>query len=126
MLGMGNMFQSPRSGKFVSDNNGVNMSVLSILSTVFQSPRSGKFVSDAIRRTIASVGYNPLAFQSPRSGKFVSDYSYRCYPQIYGKRFQSPRSGKFVSDGYQQQNYGQQQGGCFNPLDRGNLYQIFM
>ena len=45
------------------------------MGNMFQSPRSGKFVSDAIRRTIASVGYNPLAFQSPRPGKFVSNPS---------------------------------------------------
>ena len=57
-------FQSPRSGKFVSDNNGVNMSVLSILSTVFQSPRSGKFVSDTVMQLVTqqllSLGFNPL------------------------------------------------------------------
>ena len=38
-------FQSPRSGKFVSDS----LSVPKIMTTVtvFQSPRSGKFVSDS-------------------------------------------------------------------------------
>ena len=39
-----------------------------------------------------------LAFQSPRSGKFVSDLIDRKYWAFYPS--------------------------CFNPLDRGNLYQI--
>ena len=39
--------------------------------TGFQSPRSGKFVSDAVLNEIASP--EDIGFQSPRSGKFVSD-----------------------------------------------------
>ena len=41
--------------------------------------------------------------------------------------FQSPRSGKFVSDleHYNAQNHLASAEG-FNPLDRGNLYQILM
>ena len=38
------MFQSPRSGKFVSDKKDIGRTIS--LSTKFQSPRSGKFVSD--------------------------------------------------------------------------------
>ena len=38
------MFQSPRSGKFVSDGKDYRVTGLSI--KMFQSPRSGKFVSD--------------------------------------------------------------------------------
>ena len=42
------MFQSPRSGKFVSDNF-IEETLEAINGReVFQSPRSGKFVSDAI------------------------------------------------------------------------------
>ena len=37
----------------------------------FQSPRSGKFVSNA-KSSSADV-FPAFAFQSPRSGKFVSD-----------------------------------------------------
>ena len=64
---------------------------------MFQSPRSGKFVSDEQlkKRAIKS----DMLFQSPRSGKFVSDEVYYepLLAEIH-KRFQSPRSGKFVSD----------------------------
>ncbi len=64
-------FQSPRSGKFVSDNgNAIGNTAIAV--TRFQSPRSGKFVSDngnAIGNTAIAV----TRFQSPRSGKFVSD-----------------------------------------------------
>ena len=43
--------------------------------------------------------------------------------EIKMKTFQSPRSGKFVSDRILL--FGLRQWGrCFNPLDRGNLYQI--
>ena len=37
------MFQSPRSGKFVSD---IGRYEAKSLARLFQSPRSGKFVSD--------------------------------------------------------------------------------
>ena len=40
-------------------------------------------------------------------------------------QFQSPRSGKFVSDLHLKRILDQQQLVSFNPLDRGNLYQIF-
>ena len=39
---------------------------------MFQSPRSGKFVSNG-RMTIITSEPKPVLFQSPRSGKFVSD-----------------------------------------------------
>ena len=38
--------------------------------------------------------------------------------------FQSPRSGKFVSDDMLQMETLLATVLCFNPLDRGNLYQI--
>ena len=41
------MFQSPRSGKFVSDFWGLQFAVEE-LGIEFQSPRSGKFVSDLL------------------------------------------------------------------------------
>ena len=40
---------------------------------VFQSPRSGKFVSDSNSNRYLSVKFSFKQFQSPRSGKFVSD-----------------------------------------------------
>ena len=40
----------------------------------FQSPRSGKFVSDEYQMAVAILEMNG-EFQSPRSGKFVSDTS---------------------------------------------------
>ena len=63
----------------------------------FQSPRSGKFVSDIdIDRPL--IGVYSEAFQSPRSGKFVSDMKFLSKNFIMLMEFQSPRSGKFVSD----------------------------
>ena len=38
----------------------------------FQSPRSGKFVSDTLNKPLYKFA-SPEMFQSPRSGKFVSD-----------------------------------------------------
>ena len=88
-LDRGNLYQIFFSEKKVKVSLGRSM---------FQSPISGKFVSDkkAIRRTIESMGYK---FQSPRSGKFVSD-------GILSKLFRGSKISRF------------------NPLDRGNLYQI--
>ena len=40
---------------------------------LFQSPRSGKFVSNTANNITELARENP--FQSPRSGKFVSDHS---------------------------------------------------
>ena len=40
----------------------------------FQSPRSGKFVSDQDDYIVSAYAY--YSFQSPRSGKFVSDQKY--------------------------------------------------
>ena len=37
---------------------------------MFQSPRSGNFVSDGVQPMTMPTGF---MFQSPRSGKFVSD-----------------------------------------------------
>ena len=62
---------------------------------LFQSPRSGKFVSDSMLNYFGTEKVVP--FQSPRSGKFVSDArAYLLFHCRFG--FQSPRSGKFVSD----------------------------
>ena len=48
------------------------MTVVS-LQFAFQSPRSGKFVSDkTFQDFVATVAGS---FQSPRSGKFVSDFT---------------------------------------------------
>ena len=116
---------------------------------LFQSPRSGKFVSDAsfleARGAYDAGCFNPLdrgnlyliekgchvkaegwEFQSPRSGKFLSnDIEGMESKALQYMRFQSPRSGKFVSDTYAiaiialaTVIIG------FNPLDWGNLYQI--
>ncbi len=62
-------------------------------------------------------------FQSPRSGKFVSDVSVASNSAETLQTFQSPRSGKFVSDSNTTTIYVLKDT-CFNPLDRGNLYQI--
>ena len=72
--------------------------------------------------------FGKIAFQSPRSGKFVSDpdqiLRLNAYSSFDFLEFQSPRSGKFVSDMMFSINKNKVQTKCFNPLDRGNLYQI--
>ena len=91
-------FQSPRSGKFVSDTVLKN-GVAGFRSKTFQSPRSGKFVSDVI--VLLLLVENILTtFQSPRSGKFVSDFFKGEHMNFIEETFQSPRSGKFVSDNF--------------------------
>ena len=147
------------------------------ISSLFQSPKSGKFVSNlqqylSKRRVLKD--FNPLdrgnlyqisieargfqledlwLFQSPRSGKFVSDAQivmvtyYILYMSSFNPlnrgnlyqilnwnanntdkiKFQSPRSGKFISNLQVKETFFQRflSGNlCFNPLDRGNLYQI--
>ena len=62
----------------------------------FQSPRSGKFVSNAVTGVGMKMA-DLIMFQSPRSEKFVSDEIMELFKGAFG---------------------------CFNPLDRGNLYQI--
>ena len=62
-------------------------------------------------------------FQSPRSGKFVSDFPYLAKKCALNLMFQSPRSGKFVSN-ITMSNFIEETLEGFNPLDRGNLYQI--
>ena len=62
-------------------------------------------------------------FQSPRSGKFVSDVvvSYDGKGSVYS--FNPLDRGNLYQIGTQREQtreYSQ----CFNPLDRGNLYQI--
>ena len=93
-----------------------------VLNLMFQSPRSGKFVSDVM--VVHQFLDLSLMFQSPRSGKFVSDLmpTSNSLP-VYGMRFQSPRSGKFVSD-FLQRIKNVKFYSSFNPLDRGNLYQM--
>ena len=64
-------------------------------------------------------------FQSPRSGKFVSNINNnKAVMLVVMHRFQSPRSGKFVSDEVKEFKLNFYALDCFNPLDRGNLYQI--
>ena len=65
-------FQSPRSGKFVSDID-IDRPLIGVYSEAFQSPRSGKFVSDFMEVEGANLAGECNGFQSPRSGKFVSD-----------------------------------------------------
>ena len=65
-----------------------------------------------------------IALQSPRSGKFVSDLLIKASRQYCNILFQSPRSGKFVSD-IDESEADYYSMARFNPLDRGNLYQIW-
>ena len=92
---------------------------------MFQSPESGKFVSNC--RMTKRLERGAKVFQSPRSGKFVSNDKKRVEVKEMKGGFQSPRSGKFVSDTYAiaiialaTVIIG------FNPLDQGNLYLMLL
>ena len=63
----------------------------------FQSPRSGKFVSN-IAEVANQYLRKGSKFQSPRSGKFVSNLYVSKLIFKTAQTFQSPRSGKFVSN----------------------------
>ena len=58
------VFQSPRSGKFVSDVAVGHQSTADVLSGLFQSPRSGEFVSDMSKLIVQVLvrlkRFNPL------------------------------------------------------------------
>ena len=65
------MFQSPRSGKFES-NQRIEVAPIRIPDVnMFQSPRSGKFESNKDTEAVSTK--MPFGFQSPRSGKFESN-----------------------------------------------------
>ena len=67
-----------------------------MLIALFQSPRSGKFESNQYLLNAFSL---QMVFQSPRSGKFESNYNHHAInTQREYKKFQSPRSGKFESN----------------------------
>ena len=86
-------FQSPRSGKFVSDSQ-TRMTIM-IEEPRFNPLDRGNLYQ--ILQKIVETQPVPKMFQSPRSGKFVSDKFLRLTLTKICK-FQSPRSGKFVSD----------------------------
>ena len=124
------LFQSPRSGKFVSDpslmirnGNGIKimcfnpldrgnlyrMTIPYIAKTNARAllcfnplDRGNLYLMYVMQRII--VGLFMKMFQSPRSGKFVSDSVSRVWTKEKStKTFQSPRSGKFVSDAMKKQ-----------------------
>ena len=68
------MFQSPRSGKFESNN--IFQADRNFYIS-FQSPRSGKFESNAKAGHYAQCHFWDSVFQSPRSGKFESNAKHR-------------------------------------------------
>ena len=140
----GVMFQSPGSGKIVSDQQ--DRAYYNGFNKKFQSPRSGKFVSD-----FNQIGhqrrwrccFNPLdrgnLYQIPRRYCYMGTCPHVSIPQIgeicirYERIVQSLPWGRYVSI----PQIGEI---CirfprvgrldfvprwsFNPLDRGNLYQI--
>ena len=54
------LFQSPRSGKFVSNKNGAK-AVIFRPGIKFQSPRSGKFVSDILKENDQDFEWYPVS-----------------------------------------------------------------
>ena len=89
------LFQSPRSGKFVS--NGPCQIEIKCVATAFQSPRSGKFVSN--RTCNNNSQFNNPSVSIPQVGEIcirLKDKIIELFHRI--ALFQSPRSGKFVSN----------------------------
>ena len=89
------MFQSPRSGKFVSDIIYLGGSLKSSMKSFNPLDRGNLY------QIVHAKGESKeaLMFQSPRSGKFVSDMlALVTVATTLAVEFQSPRSGKFVSD----------------------------
>ena len=91
----------------------------------FQSPRSGKFVSNKLSKSAKSefdeLCFNPL----DRGNLYLIRHTAHLISGTFIRGlFQSPRSGKFISNLtiYQNGQYLSRPG--FNPLDRGNLYLI--
>ena len=119
-------FQSPRSGKFVSDEE--NKMTLEEKIELFQSPRSGEFVSNKPWEQSYGWALKELAYFNPLDqGNLYQIMEMLGSNENSTQPFQSPRSGKFVLD----QRAPQQRAAApaqrrFNPLDRGNLYQILL
>ena len=67
------LFQSPRSGKFESNQDFAHLTDEQKETAKFQSPRSGKFESNGAKMN--NVLARSLTFQSPRSGKFESNHN---------------------------------------------------
>ena len=81
-----------------------------------------KYIYELILGNYARCTY---LLHSHISGKFVSNERAKEYYNGYGSQeFQSPRSGKFVSNIIYRSSTISSRAICFNPLDRGNLYQI--
>ena len=117
------MFQSPRSGKFVSDLSYRNSAVVQDIKQEFQSPRSGNLYQINMDGKVFDASMTK--FQSPRSGEFVSNpIGRKCRKTRIYSAFQSHRSGKFVSNVKNANRTTKHTRKRFNPLDRGNLYQI--
>ena len=113
-LDRGNLYQIPKEPTY------------RILSEVFQSPRSGKFVSDLEKCVIFVAllqSFNPLD-----QGNLYKIMEMLGSNENSTQPFQSPRSGKFVSNLWASKNMSTLTllNGGFNPLDRGNLYQILL
>ena len=89
------LFQSHRSGKFVSDFF-KDLPYLDKRTFMFQSPRSGKFVSDSSRTRGCSC--NSLCFNPLDRGNLYQIEVKKLENELLNLMFQSPRSGKFVSD----------------------------
>ena len=118
-------FQSPRSGKFVSDEE--NKMTLEEKIELFQSPRSGEFVSNKPWEQSYGWALKELAYFNPLDqGNLYQIMEMLGSNENSTQPFQSPRSGKFVSNLWASKNMSTLTllNGGFNPLDRGNLYQI--
>ena len=89
-------FQSPRSGKFVS-NVTHNLNKVMLNQQRFNPlDRENLYLIWGLQFAVKELGM----FQSPRSGKFVSNdkFNVKTFQDFVATVFQSPRSGKFVSN----------------------------
>ena len=92
---------------------------------LFQSPRSGEFVSNKPWEQSYGWALKELAYFNPLDqGNLYQIMEMLGSNENSTQPFQSPRSGKFVSDQYFLMPKLNSSPACFNPLDRGNLYQM--
>ncbi len=97
---------------------------------MFQSPRSGKFVSNTMMATVAKSGkdgcFNPLdrgnLYQIGGCSLLLRYSGSSCFnPLDRGNLYQMNHLASAEARGLNLELIGRF---CFNPLDRGNLYQI--
>ena len=143
------LFQSPRSGKFVSDVQ-INSRLVGLyfgfnpldrgnlyqirshrwkgskgvqVELLVSIPQIGEICIRQSLEAVLQLAMQVVSFNPLDRGNLYLIIDENTYEHSTQIAFQSPRSGKFVSDLFTAVTLTKRDK-CFNPLDRGNLYQI--